>query len=623
MTDSRRTFIFLTIIGALAFCGWWGGAYADKKVNPLKTTSYTRPKPTRPIKPEIPSTNHNDTRRVFLEYADSLYTYDNPFDDRKFQILKGNVKFRQGGMLMFCDSAYYYPELNSMDAFSNVRMERGDTLFVYSDVVYYDGEQRYARLRNQGRTKVRLVNRDVTLTTDSLDYSLNDELGWFFEGGKIEDKQNILTSIYGQYSPSTKLAEFYRAVRLEGKGRGFTLVSDTLLYNTDTHIAGIVSPTVIMTESDTIHTSAGEYNTSTEHAVLTSRSHIAHRDTAGRVVTLEGDSIIYDKVSRISRAYKYRDPLRRGREMVITDTARKMILTGGFGIYNDSTREAMATEYPLLMEYSRPDTLFLRADTILSRTVFNKPQIPDSLVKTAADTALIETHIAHVFPRARFFRNDIQGVADTITFVEADSMLYMKRKPIVWSDERQVSGRLIDVHFNDSTADWARLPDTGMVAEAVDEEFYNQLFANDMTAYLQNNTLKRLEAEGNVQSIFLPMEKDSTYNKLVYVESSFMTIDMADGQMDRLKMWPETEGTVTPIFMVKRNQLHLPGFEWYEAIRPRRQWYGDRVKWDDELGELPDELIEYFERPEQASSSRKKSVQQGKAGNISVDRTKN
>ena len=52
-------------------------------------------------------------------------------------------------MYMFCDSAYFYEASNSLDAFGNVRMEQGDTLFVYSDVMFYDGVTQIARLREK------------------------------------------------------------------------------------------------------------------------------------------------------------------------------------------------------------------------------------------------------------------------------------------------------------------------------------------------------------------------------------------------------------------------------------------------------------------------------------------
>ena len=41
------------------------------------------------------------------------------------QVLIGNVKLRHDSMYMFCDSALIYEKTNSVEAFSNVRMEQG------------------------------------------------------------------------------------------------------------------------------------------------------------------------------------------------------------------------------------------------------------------------------------------------------------------------------------------------------------------------------------------------------------------------------------------------------------------------------------------------------------------
>lgn len=600
-------FIFTIVDGA------WSQTQKSKA---QKQETFTRPAPTRPIKPEIPSVNRYQSGKVFLEEADSLYT--TPDMGRERQILMGNVKFRQGGMFMYCDSAYYYPEHNSMDAFGNVRMVQGDTLRGFADVVYYDGDSKLARMRTRGSGKVKLENRSVILTTDSLDYSIMQELGWYNYGGKIEDGVNVLTSTVGRYSPSTKIAEFEDNVLLVNKKDGYTLTTSQLLYNTATHIASIDRPTTIAGATDTIYTTKGMYNTVSDNARLESRSIIHHRDSSMNLITLEGDSIIYDKRKRVSEAYMFRDPLKDSHPMVITDTARHAILIGGYGYYNDSLRYSFATDYPLLKEFSQKDTLFLRADTIEGRVKVKKVPVGDVALKnetrqfaTAPKTfyskveALSDTldtikyedkefYDAKAFRRARFFRQDVQGVADSLHFDQLDSVLHMVRKPVVWSGERQVVGNLINVHFNDSTADWVELPDFGILSEHVADEFYNQLSGKKLFATFTNGELDRLEVDGNVQTIFLPSEKDSTYNKLISAESSFMTADMSARTLDKLKMWPEVSGKATPLFMINKNDIYLPAFQKLEEIRPRRAWYGDEIKWEDDLGDIPDALELYF-----------------------------
>ena len=713
-------------------------AYAQnqtKKKNQIQEEkSFNRPEPKKPIKPEVPSTNRYQEDKLFLEYDDSLYKVNNYRDTTEKQILKGNVKFRQAGMWMFCDSAYYYPNLNSLDAFSNVKMEQGDTLFVYADKMFYNGDMHQAKLENgPTRAKVTLINKDVTLTTDSLDYNVEMDLGWYTRWGTIDDKVNTLTSLYGEYSPRTKRAEFYHDVVLVNNRDGYRMLTDTLHYNTATHIANIESRTEIQSENDTIITNLATYYTDTGDADLLSRSMIIHRDSTGNVVTLEGDSIVYDSKTRISRAYMFRSSFKIPTPMVINDTAQKTRLIGGFGIYNDSTREAMATYYPLLIEYSRPDdTLFLRADVIKTYTVmemvadkkrktksgfpefkgmpivradsggiwidtsFFKVTIPyidtpltmllkalppkkeptavveelavvqdsisegvvewqDSLFVATNDSIFLspgedgqmedkaelmkeiirnnhrhdslqrnskeldigeaiaeteeqdtvlqvdsipyESHVVLAYHRGRFFKKDMQGVADSMVFIEKDSMLYLFRKPIVWSGERQVTGNRIDVHFNDSTTDWAYLPEFGLISELVDEDFYNQIYGKEITAYFENQGLRRMSVSGNVETIFLPQEEDSTYNRLVNAESSFMEVYMDSTKLDWLKMWPEVSGSVTPIFLVKRAQMYLQKFRWWNFLRPERAWYGDQMKWVDNLGEVPDALEQYFLAP--------------------------
>ena len=228
--------------------------------------------------------------KVYLEHANTL-----SFDKERnadAQILNGDVCFRHDSSYMYCDSAYFFEATNSLEAFSNVRMEQGDTLFVYGNYLFYDGNTRIAYLREN----VRMENGQVTLFTDSLNYERMPDIGYYFEGGLIVDSLNQLSSFYGQYSPSTKLAIFNDSVRLENER--FTLYSDTLHYRTDTKIATILGPSVIVSDSGTIYSSRGWYDTVNDMSMLLDRSRVVSGD---RVLT--GDSIAYDRKVGFGEAF--------------------------------------------------------------------------------------------------------------------------------------------------------------------------------------------------------------------------------------------------------------------------------------------------------------------------------
>ena len=200
---------------------------------------------------------------------------------------------------MRCDSAHYFSETESMDAFGNVSMEQGDTLFVYADELRYSGPDEIARLYADAGKKVRLINRDVTLETDIFIYDLRLDLGYYEVGGRLTDPSNTLTSLRGEYVPSTKEANFYTDVHLNSRSTTDTLDiwSDSLYYNTGTHIAELNSPSRIVNARGTVYTSRGVYDTDSNRTTLYDRSTVV----TSQGQTLIADTIYYDRLRRAGR----------------------------------------------------------------------------------------------------------------------------------------------------------------------------------------------------------------------------------------------------------------------------------------------------------------------------------
>ena len=492
------------------------------------------------ITPQIPKANRNQTNKVFLENADVLSANEAISTD--YQVLKGNVRFRRGDMYMFCDSAYFYAETSSLDAFGHVRMTQGDTLWVYSDVLHYYGNQGVAELRHN----VRLENRSTTLLTDALDYEINSNVGYYFDGGTIVDNRNNteLSSQYGRYELDTKQAEFSRDVHLVNDR--YEMFTELLDYNTQSHIAHITSETLIVSDSNTINTTNGWYNTSADDATLYERALIKAKD--GK--TLQGDTVYYN------RSHNYGEA--RG-NVVITDPSNKVILDGDYGYHDDNAHYSYVTRRARAREFSQKDTIYLHADTLC--TLINH---------VVNDSVNDSVRVLRAFNQVRFYRSDVQGICDSLQLSEADTIINMYRHAVVWNQERQIFGDEINIHLNDSAADWATLPTGGFMAEHLGEIYYDQLSGKKMKAWFEEKELRRLDVDGNVQVIMFPQEKDSTYNKMVNAESSYMRLNLKPKQeVDRITMWPEVTGKVTPLYLARKADMYLPQFHWYDMLRPQ------------------------------------------------------
>ncbi len=555
----RRKWILLCLLGVLAPTFMFGNQGRQIPSDDLLK------KKTYPIKPTVKDADRHQDGKVFLERADRLWMDDRI--DSNYQVLVGNVEFRKGDMFMYCDSAHFYDQEGSMQAFGHVRMEQGDTLFVYADELNYSGPEEMAVFYGDYSSPVRLINRDVVLVTDVFNYNLESNIGYYESNGTITDAANTLTSVYGQYCPDTKEAEFRIDVVLKDTAeRDFTLTTQELLYNTDTHMARIVSPSVIVTDSATVYSSNGWYDTESDKSELYDRSLVVTK----RGNTLTGDTLFYDNKIGFGEAFG---------GMVLTDSVRQSSIEGDYGCYFQHRDSAFATIRARALEYSKKDTLYLHGDTIKAY------RLPEDTM-----------HVIVAYPRVRFWRIDMQGLCDSLSIEERDSMMHMMRHPIVWSDQRQVFGNVIDVHFNDSTVDWAKLPDFGFVAEHIDEEFYNQLSGKEMIAYFDNGNMNRLDVSGNVESIMLPQENDSTYNKMINSESSFLVGEFKDNKLEKLTMWPEVTGTVTPLYLAKKSIYYLSNFKWYDKLRPKDK---------DDIFNIPPEMEALLNEPDPSVRKRR------------------
>ena len=469
--------------------------------------------------------------KVYLLHSDVLKkSKDNP----NAQILVGDVSFRHDSIYMYCDSACFYEKTNSLEAFHNVKFVQGDTLFLYGDYLFYDGNTQLAQVRNN----VRMENRTTTLTTDSLNYDRIANLGYFFDGGTLMDEQNVLTSDWGEYSPATKMSVFNYEVKLINPQ--FTLTSDTLRYNTDTKIASIVGPSDIDSDENHIYSELGFYYTQQGQAELLERSVLTNN---GKRMT--GDSLFYDRNRGIGEAFQ---------NVEFVDTISKNMLTGDYCFYNQLTGYAFATDKAVATDFSQGDSLFIHADTLQLYTFHVNT---DSVYREA-----------RAFHKVRFYRTDIQGVCDSLVFSSKDSCLTLYQDPILWNGKQQLLGEEIMVYMNDSTIDWAHIQNQALSVEQLDSLNYNQVSGKDMKAYFEGGEMKQVDVDGSVRLVYFPMEKDSTLLGMNCSETSKLSMFLENRKLKKLAMSPKSNGTLYPMTQIPSAKMKLDNFAWFDYVRP-------------------------------------------------------
>lgn len=520
------------------------------------------------------------------------------------QRLLGNVNIRVDGALMWCDSLYSYTN-NTVDAFGKVHIVRGDTLNMYADFINYNGNTKVAKARRN----VKLIDKQVTLTTDSLDYSMTNDLAAYNYSGTVKDSTNVLTSVIGQYYVNEKKAYF--KTNVDGTTKDYKIKSDTLIYFTNTKKVYIEGPTRIFNEKDTLYAEYGWYDSMKNYARLTKRPKIWNEKQ-----TVKADSIFYDKENG--------EGLAMGHARV-QDIENSIIVVGNRVKYNDISKIASATDSAVMIQYSKTDSLYLHADylktmpdtsthrvSVIDKKNGSKQKIkpgakkagplapnahpevkpaPQTINKLANDSVLSVTmlrdtvrtdsltakpqakdnRLVLAYHRVRFFRGDLQGKCDSLTYWSKDSTIQMFTKPVIWSNKNQISANYIEMINRTKDPDEVRMMEDAFIISMEDDSIrFNQIKGKNMTGYMRNNELERIDVSGNGESNYYARDKNGIIG-LNRAQSSNISIYMNKGKVKKISFIKAPDGELKPMGELAEGDKLLPGFNWQEEIRPKNK----------------------------------------------------
>ena len=532
-STTRR--LLLTLSGLLAvalllFVGLplWGG------------TAWLHTSPRTAEAPAPPPTMVGGKRLIILDHADILSHDQAILPD--VVILSGNVRLRHGSWIMTCDSANLNEVTNSFDAFGHVRIQEGDSISITAGEMTYDGMTTLAELHDN----VILTKNVTTLFTERLFYNRNQKVAYYDNFGTLADSINTLTSVYGEYNTGSDEALFQNQVHLENDR--FTLDTDILHYNTKTSICRIVSPTIIeTTDSVTIETDRGFYNTDTEQSILLDHSLVTHPDG-----TMTGDSILYDKKREICQAYY---------DVVIDNQKDKATYFGDYGYLDQANGYTYATGRAYIMDYSEEDTLYMSAE-IMEGIKRNLPPPPGA-------TDSLEVKYTKGYHNVRLYRKDIQAIGDSVHYFSLDSLIKLFGSPILWNDSTQLKGDTIYAHLANDTIDHAFAWLNASSVRWLDSVKQDRVKADTIQAYFREGTLDHAFYRSNVESrYYLIQEKAKHYYALAQVKNPQMDVYITDDKLDHILWHGKAEGTIHPIQDLTDALRQMSGAEWHGDKRP-------------------------------------------------------
>ncbi len=548
------------------------------------------------------------------------------------QRLLGNVNITVDGATMWCDSLYSYAD-NTVDAFGRVHIVRGDTLNMYADFINYNGAVKLAKARRN----VKLIDKQVTLTTDSLDYSMINDLASYNYSGTVKDSTNILKSIIGQYYVNEKKAYF--KTKVDGTTKDYKIKSDTLIYYTNTKKVYIEGPTHIFNEKDTLYAEYGWYDSMNSYSKLTKKPRIWNEKQ-----NVKADSIYYNKKSGEGHAMGHAR---------LQDIENSIIVLGNKVEYNDISKIAIANDSAMFIQYSKTDSLYLHADylktipdTTKVRAIVVQKKGPSKVsgkakpaetpvlpipnaelrLKTEkqdlgkADSVLTKKAISKAIPadtlkskkekkdprivlayhRVRFFKSDLQGKCDSLVYWSKDSTVQMFTEPVIWSNKNQISAKFIEMINRAKGLDEIRMKDDAFIIAMEDDSIrFNQIKGKNMTGFIRENQLEKIDVKGNGESNYYARDKNGIIG-LNKAQSSSITIYMNKGKVKKISFINAPDGELKPLADLADADKLLSGFNWQAEIRPQSK---------EDIFKYPTPTVKKEKTPEKNDKTGKKPVE--------------
>ena len=471
--------------------------------------------------------------RIHIEHYD-VATFSKSMGD--MQRLIGNVKMRHDSAYFFCDSAYFFEKTNSFNAFQNVHIIVNDSVEIFSDLLDYDGNTRFAEFFDN----VKLMDDSTTLLTEYLTYDRNLHLACYPDSATTYRGDKTLISCIGYYRDDLKEFSFFEKVEVTSPK--YQMYTDTLYYNTNIEKMWFEGPTIIINEENTLDGEHGYYLVDEDIAFLDKRP-VMRNETQ----RMKSDSMYYNRNIGLAKAYDHVDMI---------DTSYKVVMRGNYVEMWENKGLSFATDsaYAISYDNDNSDSLYIHGDTLFM--YFDKQ-------KEEAKKLIARRNV-------RFFKSDMQGKCDTLTYLVADSTIRMRVNPILWAEDSQMTGIDIDIKIKDQAIDWVLQKGNAFIISQDTVEGFNQIKGTDITSRFKDGGIHRVNVDGDkAETIYWIRDDDGGLIGIDVSNSETMVIEMENQNISIIKSFKGISETMYPESDLSESSRYLQGFKWHDEARPR------------------------------------------------------
>lgn len=177
--------------------------------------------------------------------------------------------------------------------------------------------------------------------------------------------------------------------------------------------------------------------------------------------------------------------------------------------------------------------------------------------------------VVRAYRNVKIFRSDFQAIADSVVGFSVDSVMNMYGRPILWTEQSQITADQIDAYAKDEKIDWADFIGSPFITQEVDTSMYNQASGKEMRAFFLNNEMDYAELEGNVMNYYYMEDEDSLVVAFAVINCAMLTMYFENQEPTKMNWSGQPEWIIYPIEDIPATQpQRLEGYTWSPQLRP-------------------------------------------------------
>lgn len=430
------------------------------------------------------------------------------------------------GIEMWCDLAFHYKEENFVKAIGNVRIRQGDSVAMRSQYAEYRGNSKFAYARGN----VWLKKDTTTVTSDTMYFDRIKQQAYYRTGGTVTSPNSKITSRIGRYYLDSDKISFINNVEVTNPQ--YVINSEQLDFFSKNEHAYLYGPTTIVSDSSQVYCERGFYDTKNDKGYFVKNSRIDYNNRQ-----VWGDSLYFDRVRNFASATN---------NIKVLDTLNSSLIKGHYAeVYRDKD-SVFITQRAVAITVEQQDSVYIHGDRLI---VTGKP----------------DNRIVRGYYNVKLYKSDLSGKCDSIHVNQKTGLTQMIRRPILWSDESQITGDSIHLISNTETEkiDTLKVFNNSFIIQKDSISGYNQIKGQELYGFFNDtNELEKVDIENNAESIIYIREETGKLQGIDKSKSASITITFVEKAIDEVIKYKNPGGDIWPESQWLELPQTLQDFEW-------------------------------------------------------------